>query len=401
MATMKKSISILILLIATFFFQCGESDSSGVFRIQRGKFISSLTETGTLQAVNSTVIMMPFVKGRYERLKITYLEKEGTIVKKGQKVGEIDKTKIIQDLDKKKSDLAIAESDLEKLRVGHQTKIKQLQADLRSAESSLSSSKIAVERVQFESETLKKIKAYEFKKAEIAYDRSKKKIETTEIIQKEESKIQEIKIKQIKNEIELNEIALREFTLLAPKDGMIEYSRNYYTNKKVQVGDEMWPFWGIVSLPDLSRMKIETTVNEFDVKKISVGQKVYVRLDAFPKNVFEGRITRVSNISRKKERESKIKVFDVEVLLDRVDHTLKPGMTVSCEFITSEFDDVLFVEKSCIIEKDNVYYLKVSEGIKDKLVNVEVGPSNNRYIVVYGDIKEGDRIVITKESGEV
>ena len=80
-------------------------------------------------------------------------------------------------------------------------------------------------------------------------------------------------------------------------------------------------------------MKVQTSVNETDISKIYKGQKVNVRLDAFPRKVFKGSIISISNTVQNKERDSKIKVFFVEVLLDETDRILKPGMTVSCEFI--------------------------------------------------------------------
>jgi RND family efflux transporter MFP subunit len=256
------------------------------------------------------------------------------------------------------------------------------------------SAQVDTQRVKFESETQKEIYKINLKKAEISFKKSQKKIESTIIVRDEELKINNIKIKQIKLDILSAENALKEFTLRAPKDGIIEYAKNYSTRKKIQVGDQVYPFYPIVSLPDLSRMKILTTVNETDINKIFKGQKVNVRLDAFPKKVYEGSVTNISNVSHKKEVNGNIKVFDVEVLLEKVESTLKPGMTVSCEFIIAELNDALFVDNPFIHKINGEYFVYKLTGNDIRQINVKLGPKNSKSVVIYGDIKAGDKIAL-------
>jgi hypothetical protein len=51
------------------------------------------------------------------------------------------------------------------------------------------------------------------------------------------------------------------------------------------------------------------------------------------KVVFEGEIVYIGKLSRLKDQKSRQKVFDVEVKIIKPDERLKPGMTVSCEFL--------------------------------------------------------------------
>lgn len=80
-------------------------------------------------------------------------------------------------------------------------------------------------------------------------------------------------------------------------------------------------------------MKAVTTVNETDFTKIHKGQKVRIRLDAMPDVSFEGKVSFISVLCRQMDNNDFRKVFDVEVTLTESDQRLKPGMTVSCEFI--------------------------------------------------------------------
>ena len=46
-------------------------------------------------------------------------------------------------------------------------------------------------------------------------------------------------------------------------------------------------------------------------------------------------------VSRAEERDSQIKVFDVEVMVEGSHTVLKPGMTVRCEYLVADLEDAL------------------------------------------------------------
>ncbi|MCK4966885.1 efflux RND transporter periplasmic adaptor subunit, partial [bacterium] len=329
---MKKLLHILIIVLLITFSCSGKSDDREAAEDKKNEPGSVITETGELQAVKSAVVTVPFIQGFWEQVQITNLEKEGTLVKKGDIIGEVDKSKVIQRLEKKKTDLAIALSNLEKLKAEHETKLKQILTDLQITESSLRSAIIDTQRASFEPETKRQKQRLNLKKTQISLRKTQVKIESEKIIQQEEMRIQKIKIQQLRTDSTYAERARDRFTLRAPANGMVEYCKSWSTGKKVNIGDNAYPTMPIISLPDLSQMKILTSVSETDIRKIYLGQKVNIRLDAFPRKVFKGAIISISNIVRNKERDSKIKVFFVEVLLETADKILKPGMTVSCEF---------------------------------------------------------------------
>ena len=296
------------------------------------KLPASITETGELQAVNSKIIQMPMFNWEYGRPKIVMLEQEGLKVKKGDTVGQIDTAGVVRELGQKKADLAIARADLKKLQVEHDSQLKALDADLQTAEAALKQARVNLQRVKFESKVRKDIKQLELEIAEISYQKVINKIKYTHKIQSEALLIQEEKIKQIKTAIQKAKRTKETFTLRAPADGIIEYrKRRWGRGDKIKVGDEAWPGEALLGLPDLSQMKVLTSVNETDIDKVHLGQKATVRLDAFPKVAFDGEIVSISKTCRKKEEKSKIKIFDIEILLEKSDPILRPGMTVSCE----------------------------------------------------------------------
>jgi multidrug efflux pump subunit AcrA (membrane-fusion protein) len=322
-----------ILLAGALTGACGDRDPESS-KVESVAATAILVETGELQAVNSKVVAVPRFKHEYTgngRAKLVWLEEEGRQVKAGATVALLDTSGVMRVKVQKQADLDIALADLEKLKAEQDTKAKELSADLQSAQAALKLAQIDTQRAQYESDVAKEIKRLGLKIAQIEVDKIASKIIQTQNVHREELLIQQQKIRQTRSAIATADRTIRRFSLRAPADGMVEHYRRGRRREKVQVGGEYWQGRPIVKLPDLSQMKVLTTVNETDISKIAMGQKVLVRLDAYPKVAFEGKITTIGVTSREKEEKSKIRVFDLEVLLQKADPILKPGMTVSCE----------------------------------------------------------------------
>ena len=84
-----------------------------------------------------------------------------------------------------------------------------------------------------------------------------------------------------------------QFTIKAPSAGMLIYDREW-NGKKKGVGAQ-WNAWNptVATLPDLTQMESATYINEVDVRKIVVGQKVEIALDADPTKKLQGTVTQV------------------------------------------------------------------------------------------------------------
>jgi HlyD family secretion protein len=381
-----------VILIFVFIFACRENNEN-FFRVETGRFRVTITETGELQAVNSKVITMPSFDFDYGRPKITALAEEGKMVQTNDIVGQIDTSGVVRHLGQKKADLEIANADINKLDAQHDSKMKQLSAALESAEAALRMAVLDTQRVKFESESKREVSKLNYEIAKITLQKAQKKISHTKKIHAEENQIQQEKIKQIISAIKKAERTIHNFTLRAPAEGLLVHLKKGWRREKVRVGDQLWMGEPIIGLPDLSRMKVLTNVNETDIDKIESEQIVTVRLDAFPKKAFTGKITKVGRTCRKKDRDSKIKVFDVEILLQDSNPILRPGMTVSCEILVAELDDSLFVNNSCIHQTGDQFYVFVKDGAKLREIPITLGPKNNKSVVVTGDLKAGDKII--------
>lgn len=140
---------------------------------------------------------------------------------------------------------------------------------------------------------------------------------------------------------ENKEEKLEEYTITAPCDGTV-------LSKTIQAGDtinEAGTAMAIVA--DLSSMKFTMSIDELDIKNVSVGQKVTVTADAVSK-IYTGEI---SAIVLNGTSSSGVTVYPVTVTLDECDELL-PGMNVTAQIITQETNDTLRAPISCVSRND-------------------------------------------------
>jgi HlyD family secretion protein len=116
----------------------------------------------------------------------------------------------------------------------------------------------------------------------------------------------------------------------------------------------------LMTVADVETMIIKAGVNEVDIGKVRLEQPVKVSLDAYPKVRFAGTIKRIAPAAR---LEDKVKVFDVEISIDRQGAELRTGMTANIDVIGDKRERVLTVPVESLFRKDDVefVYLRKAE----------------------------------------
>jgi HlyD family secretion protein len=116
----------------------------------------------------------------------------------------------------------------------------------------------------------------------------------------------------------------------------------------------------LMTVADVNTMIIEAGINEVDIGKVRLDQPVKVSLDAYPKVKFAGRILRIAPAARLEE---KVKVFEVEIAIDRQGAELRTGMTANIDIVGEKREKVLTVPVEAIFKKDEteVVYVRRPE----------------------------------------
>lgn len=322
---------ILSLILFTSCSGSSADDNSGG-KDTRGK---TIIETGELAAVNSKA----FVLSRYGRywyeMKIIGILEHGSIVNEGDSIIQLDPTEIKKFIVDRESDLETQLASLETMRVNQENKNSEYDSNIKNELATFELKKIELEASKFESERFRKIKELQFEQAKITLEKEKKKLALNKIIDASDLKIQEIRTAQIESEIENAYSILPQLTIRTPISGVFQIAQNWRSRSMLKVGDQIYTGNNMANVPELKYMKVNTYINENDFLKIKVGQKVAIRLDAMPKEVFDGEVAYIGKLCHPKDNNSREKVFDVEVKVLKSDERLKPGMTVSCEFLES------------------------------------------------------------------
>lgn len=386
----------LLLASAVIMCACGNKDKQQIptGKVVKGTFFVDLYEEGELEAVNSAIISSPNISYRYGNLKVTYIVKDGAEIKAGDTVIMFDPAEVQKGIIDAESRLEISIAELEKMIAQQESDMEELKADHEVTRISQEISKIRFEQAQYESEIKKKEIQLNLEQADISLQRSQEQIDNRIKVNNEEVKQKKLSIEQDRSRLrEANETLQRLF-VTTPAPGIAIISKNWSTGNKWQVGDQVWPANPMVALPDLSKLKATVNINEVDIAKISKGLRVEVKPDAFSESTFTAIVNSVANLAVNKDRNSKIKVFPVEVYLDQTHENLLPGLTVSCRLIVDEIEDVLYVPIDAVYaEGDKFYVYRKSGGGYDK-TEVETGASNSDYTIITSGLSERDEVAL-------
>lgn len=346
---MKKYLSVLIIVVVVIsaYFAVNAIFSTSIdiptAAVSQGEFVIALDVNGSVDAKRAYTLSAPRIRG----LQITWLAPEGSTVKKGDEVIRFDATQQIADLAEHESTHKIKLAALERARQELTIQEKQLTLDLEKARRNYDEKKHDARRIAEEALMEKELAELNFK---AKLDQLKADVEKAEV-----------EVDRARDQVNLANKELDQMTVLAPTPGLVVYLEIWKGSgmSKVQEGDSPWPGMGLVNLPDLSEMIVETTVSEVDANKVDSGQEVVVVLDAFPDKSYPGVITKKGTLARKKELNSKINVFDVEVDIREQDESLKPGMSASCKIVIERIPGVVYVPLESVFEKEGrtVVYL--------------------------------------------
>jgi biotin carboxyl carrier protein len=325
---------VLAMMAAIALVSCG---NPAIEERKKEKQESNILETGELAAVNNHALVLRRYGRYWYEMRIIGLLEHGSIVNPGDSIIQLDPTEIKRYIIDRESNLETEIASLEKLRVDQDNQINTLTSHVKNETAAFNLKKIEMESSRFETERMRKIKELEFEQAKIVLAKEEKKLELNKIIHYNNLKIQEIRVRQIKTEIDNAYQILPQLTLRAPVAGVFQIAHNWRTGTLVKVGDNIYTGNNLANVPELAHMKVNACINENDFLKIRLGQKVAVRLDALSNLVFDGEISYIGKLChlRDNNKKSRQKVFDVEVRMLKSDSRLKPGMTVSCEYLNN------------------------------------------------------------------
>ncbi|KKP69173.1 MAG: hypothetical protein UR66_C0001G0055 [Candidatus Moranbacteria bacterium GW2011_GWE1_35_17] len=151
---------------------------------------------------------------------------------------------------------------------------------------------------------------------------------------------------------------------------------------------------------DLKTLKAEIPVNEVDIAKVAVGQKVSITLDALADTNFTGEVEKIDSIGT---ATSGVVSYGVTVKFDQLDDRIKPTMSVSSVISVDKKENVIMIPSGAIKNGQKGDYVEVLERGVPKKINVTAGNTNDVNTEIVSGITEGQEVVtktITTTGGQ-
>ena len=183
--------------------------------------------------------------------------------------------------------------------------------------------------------------------------------------------------------------------LFAPGDGIVVYandtSRSFGNNApQIEEGATVRERQKIFSLPDITQMQVNTKVHESQIDKITHDMKARIRVDAFSDTELAGTVLDVAPLPDPNSIfSSDVKVYTTRVKIDNPLPGLRPGMNAEVTILVDRKENVLSVPVQAIIDysgKDHVA-LRTPSGFERR--EVELGATNDRFVEVTKGITAG------------
>jgi HlyD family secretion protein len=372
------------------------ADSALVARVKRGPFAVTVTTSGELRARRFVQITAPPTaqQAGFWQMRIATLVPEGTVVKQGDVVAELDRSAVATKL----ADVTLAlqkdEAKYEQAMLDSTLTLSTARENIRTMELGLEEKRLAKEQAVYEAPTVRRQAEIEYEKAERALAQAKTDYETK--TEQARAKMREVgaDVARQRNTLKLVEGVMAGCIIKAPTPGIVIYAKEW-NGKKRTAGSQVGS-WdpAVATLPDLTEMESLTYVNEIDVRKIAVGQPVVITLDADPSKQLTGSVTSAAGVGEQRPG-ADAKVFEVKVTLAESDTTLRPGMTTGNAIETLKVPDALYVPLEAVSSEGGVPFVYRQSGGSVTKQEVVTGAMNDDEVIIARGLAEGERVLLT------
>jgi len=317
-------------------------------KASRASLAEEITVVGNLIG-DATVSVVPRAAGRLQDLSVRL----GDRVSRGMRIAKIEDFEIVEQV---KQAEAAQEVSL--------ATIRQREADLQLAETSVERSRSLFERQLLPKQTLDDNEArYQAALAQIDLARA-----------------QNMQSKARLDELRIN---LANTVITSPVNGFV-------SKRAVDPGAYVSQQTPVAEVVDITRVRLVANVVEKDLKELETGNQTRVQVDAFPGETFTGRIARVSPVLDPATRTAPI-----EIEIANPTYRLKPGMYARVGITTQTKKQALVLPSSAVVDlggRRGVFQLQNETAV---FKTVTVGSEQGLVVEILAGLVEGDEVIST------
>ena len=376
---MKKRFFILLgLLVAAgaayYFFSSNNKQETTYLTesVTRGNVEKTVVASGSVESVNEVDV------GAQASGKITKLYvKLGQEIKKGEMIADIDSTTQINTLNTKKAALVSYQAQLKAKKTAYDValssynRLSKLYAEKATSLDSVNTAKSTLDNTKAEMEAI------------------------------------EANIKQAEIEVNTAETNVGYTKITAPMDGTV-ISVPVAEGQTVNA-NQTTPT--IVTIADLSKMKIKPEISEGDITKVKAGQEVSFTILSDSQTLYHSVIDSVdpantttsdssstsSSTSSSSSSTTSAIYYYANVLIDNPDRTLRIGMTTENNIKIANAKDVLLVSNMAIQKRDGKSFVNVlNDKNQPEQREVETGVQNDFHTEIKSGLNEGEKVIVSQ-----
>ncbi len=309
-------------------------------------------------------------------------------IRKGARKEEIDRAEAayqqaLANADTAEKDLSRAKDNYEKGAISDQ-QFDRAQLEFKVAQAGLESAKANLDLIK------KGAREEDIKAVEAQVEQTQAQLKSLESLK--EAKSWEAKIAGAQAQAEQAEVALglakirlEDCTLKAPISGII-------SKRFVDAGVMVGPTQSLVSIVDIDTVKLLTHVNDEDLNKVKLTQKVEVKVDTYLNRTYEVKEINISPVMDPLSRK-----IEVNIRIPNPDYLLKPGMFPKIKLL-GEQKNVVFIPKAAVIKKEKEEQVFVVRDNRAYLQKVNLGLEKGNLVQILEGLKEGDQVVISGQT---
>src|SRR5213593_946096 len=341
----------------------GNAPKYRLARVERGPLTAAVSATGNLNAV-ITVQVGSQVSGQIKELFVDF----NSVVKKSQVVARIDPDIFEAKVNQAKADLASAKSAV----LNQQAQVERSRADVENARAAHAEGKAQTAKAQvavvdtrrdldrktelFARELIAKS---DLDSSQAAYDSAVAQLDSARAHEQAlasaiqsaiaQLRVAEAMLESARAQVEQKDAALKQAqvdldhtTISAPVDGVV-VSRQVDVGQTVAASLQAPVLFTIAQ--DLTKMQVETSVDEADIGRIREGQRATFTVDAFPGETFTGTVTQIRKAPQVVQN---VVTYTVIVGVENPEGKLLPGMTANVKLVVAEKPNVLKVPNASL-----------------------------------------------------
>ena len=176
---------------------------------------------------------------------------------------------------------------------------------------------------------------------------------------------------------------LRDTKIVAPFDGTVAL-------EDIEIGKMVTPGQNLLTLVDISQVKIVVTVSELDITKLSVGSHVEIIIDSLPGKPCTGKVATVGL-----KADDATRTYPVEIIVTNEGEILLPGMISRVTITTQKPKEVIMIPKTAVSSKKGQMVTYVMNQGKVEQRRVHLGQEQGEQVIVEKGLEAGDMLVLS------